>query len=35
VKAIAVGDRVRFRFHRQGNDFVIDDIEKLAAEPKR
>ena len=35
AKAIAVGDRVRFTFHRQGNDFVVDGIEKLAAEPKK
>ena len=35
AKAIAAGDRVRFRFHRQGSDFVLDSIEKLAAEPKK
>ena len=35
AKAIKTGDRVRFRFHRQGNDFVVDSIEKIAAEQKK
>ena len=35
AKAIAPGDRVQFRFHRSGNDFVLDSIEKLAGEPKK
>ena len=35
AKAIAPGDRVRFRFYRSGNDFVLDSIEKLAGEPKK
>ncbi len=30
VKSIKVGDRVRFRFYRSGDDFVLDSIEKLA-----
>jgi Cu(I)/Ag(I) efflux system membrane fusion protein len=35
AKAIARGDRVRFRFYRSGNDFVLDSIEKLAVEQKK
>ncbi|HVE89336.1 MAG TPA: efflux RND transporter periplasmic adaptor subunit [Burkholderiaceae bacterium] len=35
AKAIKAGDRVRFRFHRQGNDFVVDSIEKIVAEQKK
>jgi Cu(I)/Ag(I) efflux system membrane fusion protein len=35
AKSLAPGDRVQFRFHRSGNDFVLDSIEKLAAEPKK
>jgi len=35
VKSIKVGDRVRFRFYRSGDDFVLDSIEKLAAEQKK
>ena len=35
AKAIAPGDRVQFRFHRSGNDFVLDSIEKLAQGPKK
>jgi Cu(I)/Ag(I) efflux system membrane fusion protein len=35
AKAIAPGDRVRFRFYRSGNDFVLESIEKLAGEPKK
>ena len=35
AKAIAPGDRVRFRFYRRGNDFVLESLEKLAREPKK
>ena len=35
AKAIAPGDRVRFSFYRRGEDFVLDSIEKLAAEQKK
>ena len=35
VKGISPGDRVRFRFYRSGDDFVLDSIEKLAAEQKK
>ncbi len=35
AKAIAPGDRVRFRFYQSGQDFVLDSIEKLAVEQKK
>jgi hypothetical protein len=35
VKAIAPGDRVRFRFYQSGNDYVLESIEKLATEQKK
>jgi membrane fusion protein, copper/silver efflux system len=35
AKAIAPGDRVRFSFHRSGEDFVLDSIEKVNAEQKK
>ena len=35
AKAIVPGDRVQFRFHRSGNDFVLDSIERLTVEPKK
>ena len=35
AKAIAPGDRVRFRFYQSGNDFVLDSIEKLTGEQKK
>lgn len=35
TKAVAPGDRVRFSFHRSGQDFVLDSIEKVTAEQKK
>ena len=35
ASALAAGDRVRFRFYRSGNDFVVESIEKLAGEQKK
>ena len=35
TKGIASGDRVRFRFHQSGDNFVLDSIEKLPAESKK
>ena len=34
AKSIRSGDRVRFSFHRQGNDFVLDSVEKIAESKK-
>ena len=35
IKAIAPGDRVRFRFYQSGDDFVLDSIEKLVTEQEK
>lgn len=35
AQAIARGDRVRFRFKQQGDDYVLERIEKLGAERKK